>query len=621
MNLVIKLIGGIFLKKTNKIFAFFLTLMIVLAGLVKTVSVEAKNNSYYSTINQNIRSSARDIASPVIYLPEGEKVEYIEEVDQNWFKVKYDGKEGFVNRGDVTSEKNYQNPDSTIHEVDTTEEANADTHYIAPTDVNLRSRNIKNGSSLALVKSGEKVSYHGTTNNGWFLVEYGNKKGYIHRSDLTSASKFDEGNREYQEVDYREEDGLDKLEVIINQSLRTKNSKNYASIVSLPRLSEVQYIGTTSNDWFLVEFDGTKGYIYRGDVTSIPQAELPEVPEEEPEKEPEEKPEELPGTDDIPVSSPNGLEYQATSDLNLRAGTSTKYKINAVIKNGDTVKHLGTANNGWYKVNYNGIIGFASNHYLKEKSQDKKPVLKYKTTANLNMRKGNSTKHSVITSIPKGRTVKHLAMTSSGWNKVEYNGKVGYVSNLYLKTIESYPRLEKPRVFMDYGHGGNDPGATGIDGRREKNDVLKLGLLVTKNLRNNGVIVDEFRNSDVKGNPDLWDRTAMANKKSYNYFVSIHRNAFNGKAHGTETYTHKESSKEAKALSSTIQNNLVKVGFYNRKAQHARFHVLRNSIAPAVLVEAGFIDHAGDNEIFDNKFNEVAKAISDGILSELKRNK
>lgn len=609
------------MKKTNKIFAVFLTLMIALTGLVKTVSVEAKNNSYYSTINQNIRTSATDMASPVIYLPEGKKVEYIEKANNNWFKVKYDGKVGFVDRGDLTSENNYLNPDPSMHVVDTIEEENADTHYVAPTDVNLRSRNVRNGSSLALVERGKKVTYHGTTDNGWFLVESEGKKGYIHRSDLTSATKFEEGNRKFQDVKIRKEKKFNKLEVTIDQSLRTKDSKNYASIVSVPRLSEVKYIGTTENNWFLVEYQDTKGYIYRGDVTAIKEAELPETPEERPEELPEEKPEEKPDMDDIPVSESNGLEYRATSDLNLRAGISTSYEIKAVIKNGATVKHLGTAENGWYKVDYNGIIGFASNHYLKEKSQDKKPILKYKTTANLNMRKGNSTKYSVITSIPKGKTVKHLAMTSTGWNKVEYNGKVGYVSNLYLKTIESYPKLEKPRVFMDYGHGGLDNGASGIGGRREKNDVLKLGLLVTKNLRNNGVIVDEFRNSDVKGNPDLWDRTAMANKKSYNYFVSIHRNAFNGKAHGTETYTHKESSKEAKALSSRIQNNLVNVGFYNRKAQHARFHVLRNSIAPAVLVEAGFIDNKGDNEIFDNKFDEVAKAISDGILSELKRNK
>ena len=40
---------------------------------------------------------------------------------------------------------------------------------------------------------------------------------------------------------------------------------------------------------------------------------------------------------------------------------------------------------------------------------------------------------------------------------------------------------------------------------------------------------------------------------------------------------------------------------------------------PAVLVEVGFINNDTDNKIFDENFNEIARAIADGILAKSHR--
>ena len=45
--------------------------------------------------------------------------------------------------------------------------------------------------------------------------------------------------------------------------------------------------------------------------------------------------------------------------------------------------------------------------------------------------------------------------------------------------------------------------------------------------------------------------------------------------------------------------------------------VLKRTKMPAVLIEAGFINSAVDNEIFDNKQNEIAQAIADAIIDTL----
>ena len=170
-------------------------------------------------------------------------------------------------------------------------------------------------------------------------------------------------------------------------------------------------------------------------------------------------------------------------------------------------------------------------------------------------------------------------------------------------------------VCLDYGHGGIDPGA-GYNGRKEKDDTMDLGKLVAANLRRHGVIVDETRTSDKT--VSLTERTNFANKKNYNYFVSFHRNAIAPeKAYGNETFIYPTASLKSLKLAESIQSNLVSVGFNDRKVKKADFHVLRETRAPAVLIEVGFIDNTTDNELFDTKKTEIGIAITRSILDQL----
>ncbi len=55
------------------------------------------------------------------------------------------------------------------------------------------------------------------------------------------------------------------------------------------------------------------------------------------------------------------------------------------------------------------------------------------TTANVNLRKGASTSTNIITTIKKGSKVTIVDKSISGWYKVKYSNKTGYVSNQYIK--------------------------------------------------------------------------------------------------------------------------------------------------------------------------------------------
>jgi len=66
-----------------------------------------------------------------------------------------------------------------------------------------------------------------------------------------------------------------------------------------------------------------------------------------------------------------------------------------------------------------------------------------------------------------------------------------------------------------------------------------------------------------------------------------------------------------------IQASLVDVGFVDRGVKVANFHVLRETKAPAVLVEIGFNDSTNDNNVFDSKRGEIIKALTKAILIEV----
>ena len=171
------------------------------------------------------------------------------------------------------------------------------------------------------------------------------------------------------------------------------------------------------------------------------------------------------------------------------------------------------------------------------------------------------------------------------------------------------------RLCFDYGHGGSDPGAVYM-GRKESDDVLAVGREAARILRRHGVVVDETRTADVS--LSLKARCDFENVGSFDYFISFHRNAFKPEtAAGVETYTYLNPGAKSKGLAGKIQSALVDVGFADRGVKEANFQVLRETKAPAVLIEIGFIDNSRDNALFDSKRADIASGIAKAILSQL----
>src|SRR5690606_1917179 len=91
------------------------------------------------------------------------------------------------------------------------------------------------------------------------------------------------------------------------------------------------------------------------------------------------------------------------------------------------------------------------------------------------------------------------------------------------------------RVVIDPGHGGNDPGALGPTGLREKDVTLAIAHKVAPILARIGIEVALTRDDDRY--VTLEERTARANAYGADLFVSIHCNAAENKTRrGIESY-------------------------------------------------------------------------------------
>ena len=173
-----------------------------------------------------------------------------------------------------------------------------------------------------------------------------------------------------------------------------------------------------------------------------------------------------------------------------------------------------------------------------------------------------------------------------------------------------------PKVVIDPGHGGRDPGAV-YGERQEKADALALALAVGEVLERNGVDVVYTRTTDVYNSP--YEKAVIANHADADYVLSIHRNSSEtpGVGSGVQTLVYEEEGTSAE-MARNINRELGELGFRELGVvERPNLVILRRTKNPAVLVEVGFVNNEEDNALFDAQFDAVAEAIATGVLETI----
>ncbi|WP_416148682.1 N-acetylmuramoyl-L-alanine amidase [Salipaludibacillus sp. HK11] len=171
------------------------------------------------------------------------------------------------------------------------------------------------------------------------------------------------------------------------------------------------------------------------------------------------------------------------------------------------------------------------------------------------------------------------------------------------------------KIFIDPGHGGDDPGAIG-NGLREKDLVLDISRRIRRQLnRFNDVEVRMSREDDRF--ISLSNRATLANSWGADYFISVHVNAAGGT--GFESYIWNGNVKSQTRSNQSIMHSeiIAQIGVRDRGRKSANFAVLRRTNMPAILTENLFIDNAAEAaKLKDSDFLEaIAKGHTNGLVS------
>ena len=176
------------------------------------------------------------------------------------------------------------------------------------------------------------------------------------------------------------------------------------------------------------------------------------------------------------------------------------------------------------------------------------------------------------------------------------------------------------KVFIGVGHGGSDPGAV-ANGIKEKDANLTIALACQKELVRHGVTVLMSRTKD--DSESLREKINECNAFAPDLAADIHNNA--GGGDGAEVFHHVGGGK-GKTLAVNILNAIKAIGQNSRGVKTKTnangtdyFGFIRETNAPAVIVECAFLDNAKDVTIIDTVAEQQAMgvAIAKGFLKTL----
>jgi N-acetylmuramoyl-L-alanine amidase len=200
---------------------------------------------------------------------------------------------------------------------------------------------------------------------------------------------------------------------------------------------------------------------------------------------------------------------------------------------------------------------------------------------------------------------------------------------------DAEPAASRPKVILDAGHGGADPGAISVHGDPEKEINLSVVQKIGAFLENAGAEVIYTRTEDQMlqaseaesaKTGDLLGRVKIAREHPDALFISIHMNTLAiEKYNGLQVFYSQKNSAN-RPLAQAVQNEVIAMLQPNntRQAKDAegKIYILDRMENPAILIECGFLSNREEASLLmDETYRtQLAFAIAHSLLPYLLEN-
>ncbi|MDT7983889.1 SH3 domain-containing protein [Clostridium perfringens] len=411
---------------------------------VKNINT-SKGNSFGEIISSEdlgLRKGADSSHEIITSIPSGARVNIIDKVSDNWYKVGYKDFVGYVEAKDIRILGDNLNQDNVA--------------LISANQLNVRTSPNENGQVIGTLYKNNKVNVLDKSIDGWYKIDFNGRRAYVSSKYVNLISY--KNNEVKTEVKKDPIEGTGKVNINTALNVRQASTTSSRIIGSLKGGEKVNIINE-SNGFYKIEFNNSYGYVYSKYISKDggdEKAQIVKQEEVKKEKVDESKKEAKSTTKAEPIVlairylNKTGI-VNVSSSLNVREGASTSSKVIGSLSGNSKVTIVGEEG-AFYKIEYKGSHGYVAKEYIKDVTESNNsnqgtqtpekpstPESNEKTgvvnvSSSLNVREGASTSSKVIGSL-SGNTKVIIVGEEGAFYKIEYKGSHGYVAKEYVKGV------------------------------------------------------------------------------------------------------------------------------------------------------------------------------------------
>ena len=382
-----------------------LSLILVMAlffSVLPTGAAAASDVKYgiaYTKSNLRLRSEASTSSSSLATASKGDVVLVLSESDNGWYKVSFNGTEGYMS--------------GTYLDVETTGHAELGYGTINVSKVNLRKGPGASHSIVAMATKGNSAYVIGIE-NGWYRIIFGSNVCYV-RSDYLDLTEIPYENKASSKSPIFFRGGASTGVEISANALKNNGTGSSSSASS----------GSSSSGNSSSASTGSSGSSTAATATG----------------------------------QIHGIAFVTGSGLRLRSAAKTSSSTLASASKGEVVVVLEKSGD-WCKVLYNLKEGYMHADYLKIQTTGHAELGYGSVTGNnVNLRSGAGTSAKKVASSDKGDKA-YILGVENGWYRVLFEGKTCYIRSDFLALTEAPYENKASSKSPIFYRGGNSTGVT-----------------------------------------------------------------------------------------------------------------------------------------------------------------